>query len=91
MRALSAPGPPEGAIVKIVRKMIFAAYMTVCIVGLIFGPLIVLHGYRVWWLDAFDAALVFAVIGGNISHYRAAGRSGHAEPQGHGQPGHAVH
>jgi hypothetical protein len=66
--------------VKIVRKTIFAVYMTVCIVALIFGPLIVLHGYRAWWLDLFDAALVVAVVGGTISHYRTAGRSGHSEP-----------
>jgi hypothetical protein len=80
MAALSAPGRPEGALVKIVRKTIFAAYMTVCVVGLIFGPLIVLHGYRAWWLDAFDAALVFAVVAGTISHYRTDGRNGHSEP-----------
>ena len=65
---------------KIIRKTIFAAYMTVCIVALIFGPLIVLHGYRAWWLDLFDGALVFAVVGGTISHYRTAGQSGHSEP-----------
>jgi hypothetical protein len=74
--------------VRIIRAAIFSAYMTVCVVGLILGPLIVLHGYRVWWLDVPDGVLACAAIGGNIAHYRTARRNGHSSPQGHGE---AVH
>jgi hypothetical protein len=66
---------PGGVIVGIIRKAIFSAYMTVCIAGLILGPLIVLHGYRAWWLDVPFGVLGIAAIGGNIAHYRA--------PRGH--------
>ena len=73
---------------RIIRATIFSAYMTVCLVALTVGPLIVLHGYRAWWLDVPDGVLACAVIGGVIAHYRTAGRNGHASPQGHGD---AVH
>ena len=73
---------------RIIRATIFSAYMTVCIVAVTLGPLIVLHGYRVWWLDVADGALACALIGGNIAHYRTTRRNGHSSPQGQGE---AVH
>jgi hypothetical protein len=85
--ALSAPGPkrrvmsiafPEGVIVRTIRIFIFSAYMTVCVAALILGPLIILHGYRAWWVDTFYGALGIAAIGGNISHYRTARRNNHS-------------
>jgi hypothetical protein len=39
------------------------------------GPLILLHGYRAWWLDVFYAVLVSAAIGGSISRYRMVRRN----------------
>ena len=73
---------------RIIRATIFSVYMTIWIVALTLGPLIVLHGYRAWWLDVADGVLTCAVIGGNIAHYRTARRNGHSSPQGHGE---AVH
>lgn len=63
---------------RTVRTIIFSAYMTVCVVALILGPLVVLHGYRAWWVDTFYAVLACAVIGGNVSHHRSAQRSSHS-------------
>jgi hypothetical protein len=74
--------------VRTIRATIFAAYMTVWIVALTLGPLIVLHGYRAWWLDVPDGVLACAAIGGVIAHYRTARRNGHSSPRGHGD---AVH
>jgi hypothetical protein len=74
--------------VRIIRATIFSAYMTVCVVALILGPLIVLHGYRAWWLDVADGVLACAVVGGNIAHYRTARRNGHSAPQGHDEAAH---
>jgi hypothetical protein len=53
-----------------IRAFIFGAYVTVCTAAMILGPLILLHGYRAWWLDVAYAVLACAAIGGNISHFR---------------------
>jgi len=63
---------------KIIRAIIFGAYMAVCLIALVLGPLIVLHGYRAWWLDTFYAVLACAVIGGNISHFRSGQQNSHS-------------
>lgn len=75
---------------RIIRRTIFGAYMAVWIAALILGPLIVLHGYRAWWLDVPYAALVIAAIGGNIAHYRPAGRNRDSSSQDHGKAAHAA-
>ena len=74
---------------RIIRVTIFSAYMTVCILGMILGPLIVLHGYRAWWLDIAFGVLGIAAIGGNIAHYSAARRTTDASSQDHGKAAHA--
>ena len=63
---------------RIIRAFIFGAYIAVCVAGMVLGPLIVLHGYRAWWLDTVYAVLACVVIGGNISHYRVARQNGHS-------------
>ncbi len=67
---------------RIIRGFIFGAYIAVCTAALILGPLIILHGYRAWWLDVGYGVLAIAAIGGNIAHYRTARRNGHS-PQHH--------
>jgi hypothetical protein len=69
---------PEGVIVRVIRAFIFGAYITVCTVAMILGPLVLLHGYRAWWLDTVYAVLAIAAIGGNISHHRTAPRNSHS-------------
>ena len=66
---------PEGVIVRTINTIIASAYITVILAALVLGPLIVLHGYRAWWLVVFYAGLAGAVIGGNISHHRIARRN----------------
>ena len=63
---------------RTIRKITFGAYMAVWIAILLLGPLIVLHGYRAWWLDWFFGGLACAAIGGNISHYRMVRRNRHS-------------
>jgi hypothetical protein len=58
----------EGVIVS-VGKIILGAYIVVLLAALLLGPLIVLHGYRAWWLDIFYAMIVGGYIGGSISRY----------------------
>lgn len=55
--------------------VILGAYILACLAAMVFGPLIILHGYRAWWLDLFYATAVCAFIGGSIGHYRAARRN----------------
>jgi hypothetical protein len=74
---LSAP-IPQGVIMRAIRAFIFGAYITVWTVAMILGPLILLHGYRAWWLDTAYAVLACAAIGGNIRHYRTAQHNGHS-------------
>jgi len=80
----------EGVIVRIIRATIFSLYMTVCLLALILGPLIVLHGYRAWWLDIPFGVLGVAAILGNVAHYRTARRHGDSSPQGHGKAAHVA-
>lgn len=71
---------------RIIRVTIFSLYMTVCLAGIILGPLIVLHGYRAWWLDIAFGVLGIAVIAGNLAHYtraRSSARAGVEMHSGH--------
>jgi len=74
---------------RIIRAAIFSVYFTIWLVALILGPLVVLHGYRAWWLDVPFAVLGIAAIGGNIAHYRAR-QDGHSSSQDHGKAAHAA-
>lgn len=71
---------PEGAIVRKVGTVLLDAYVAVIVVALIWGPLIVLHGYRAWWLVTFYAVIAVATVGGIVSHYRFARRNGKSSP-----------
>jgi hypothetical protein len=64
-------GFPEGVIVR-AGNIILSAYIGVLMAALILGPLVILHGYRAWWLDIFYALLFIAAIGGGSSHFGAA-------------------
>lgn len=55
--------------------IILNAYIAVILVALVWFPLIVLHGYREWWLVTFYAVVATATIGGIASHYRMVWRS----------------
>ncbi|WP_300606765.1 hypothetical protein [Trebonia sp.] len=55
--------------------IILNAYIAVILAALVWGPLIVLHGYREWWLVTFYAVVAVGTIAGIISHYRVALRS----------------
>ena len=48
--------------------IVLAGYIAVLMAALTLGPLVVLHGYRAWWLDVFYAGAFSAYIGGIISH-----------------------
>ena len=49
-------------------------YIAILMAALILGPLVLLHGYREWWLVVFYAVFACATIGGIISHYSAGSR-----------------
>jgi hypothetical protein len=66
---------PGGVIVRNTGTIILGAYIAVLMAALFLGPLIVLHGYREWWLVTFDAGAAGASIGGIISHQRMVRRN----------------
>jgi hypothetical protein len=68
----------EGVIVKNAGSIILSAYITILMAALILGPLVILKGYRAWWLVAFYAVLAVATIGGTIGHYGNGRRNEHA-------------
>ena len=70
-----------------VGTFILDAYIAILLAALLLGPILVLHGYRAWWLDIFYAVIVIATIGGIISHYRITRPNGGA----HGHQGHVEH
>jgi hypothetical protein len=65
---------PEGVIVR-ATKIFTDAYMAVLLVVFVLGPLIALHGYRVWWVVTFYALFAIATTGGSISRYRLVRRN----------------
>jgi hypothetical protein len=64
-------GFPEGVIVR-AGNIILSAYIAVLMAALILGPLVILHGYRAWWLSTFYALGFIAAIGGGVGHFRTA-------------------
>ena len=50
--------------------IIASAYIAVILAALVLGPLIILHGYRAWWLVTFYAGAAIAITGGIISRHR---------------------
>ena len=50
--------------------IIAGAYIAVILAALVLGPLVLLHGYRAWWLVIFYAGTAVAIIGGIISRGR---------------------
>jgi general stress protein CsbA len=66
---------PEGVIVRTAGTIILTAYIAIIMVALFLGPLILLHGYRQWWLVTFDVVFACAFIGGSIRHYTVVGPS----------------
>ena len=61
---------PEGVIVRNTGTIIASAYIAVILAALLLGPLVILHGYRAWWLVIFYAGTAIAITGGIISHSR---------------------
>ena len=66
---------PEGVIVRTTGTIIASAYIAVILAALVLGPLIILHGYRAWWLVTFYAGAAIAITGGIISRSRIVRRN----------------
>lgn len=47
------------------------AYAALLLAVLVLGPLVLMHGYRTWWVVVFYAAVGVGAIGGIVSHYSA--------------------
>jgi hypothetical protein len=77
---------PERVIVRTIGTIIASAYIAVILAALLLGPLVLLHGYRAWWLVIFYAGTAVAVIGGLISRRRfvGQGRAASLHPEGQG-------
>jgi hypothetical protein len=57
------------------QNVIIAAYITAIVALFLVYPLVVMRGYRTWWVVLFYAIFVGAAIGGSISHYRLVRRN----------------
>lgn len=55
--------------------IVMNAYAALILAILVLGPLILMHGYRVWWVDIIYAAFAIGTVGGIFSHYRMVGRN----------------
>jgi len=58
-----------------VKNIFLSAYFAAWLAAFIVGPLILMHGYRQWWLVTLYALLAVAAAAGSISHYRAERRN----------------
>jgi hypothetical protein len=66
---------PERVIVGSTPNVIIGAYITAIVAVFLVYPLVVMHGYRTWWVVLFYAIFVGAAIGGSVSHYRIVRRN----------------
>ena len=57
------------------QNVVIGAYITAIVAVFLVYPLIVMHGYRQWWVVLFYAVFAGAAIGGSISRYRIVRRS----------------
>jgi hypothetical protein len=71
--------------VRVIGTTITGAYVTVILAALILGPLVLMHGYRVWWVVTVYAVLAVGSIGGIASHYLGGPRNRTTRPR-HGPP-----
>jgi len=60
--------------VSTTQSVIVSTYIVIILVAIVLGPLIVLRGYRTWWVALFYAIFIGAAIAGSIGHYRTARR-----------------
>lgn len=54
---------------RVINTIIAGAYTTVILAVFLLGPLVLLHGYRQWWVVTFYAIVAVGSIGGSISHF----------------------
>lgn len=57
----------------VIKTTLAGAYVVLILFLFIYGPLVLLHGYRQWWVVTFYAILAAGSIGGSISHLRLKG------------------
>jgi hypothetical protein len=58
-----------------IKNIVLSAYFATWLAAFIVGPLVLMHGYRQWWLVTLYALLAVAAAAGSISHYRTERRS----------------
>ena len=58
------------------KTIISGAGITAIVGASVLYPLVVLHGYRQWWVVTFYGVFASAVVAGTISHYRLVRRNG---------------
>jgi hypothetical protein len=66
---------PRGVTVGSIKSIFLSAYFAAWLAAFIVGPLILMHGYRQWWLVTLYAVMAVAATAGSINHYRIGRRN----------------
>jgi hypothetical protein len=66
---------PRGGIVGRIKTIFMTAYFAAWLAACILVPLVVMHGYRQWWLVTFYALMAVTALAGSINHYRIGRRN----------------
>ena len=53
-----------------IKTIFMTAYFAASLAAVILYPLIVMHGYRQWWLVTLYALMAVTALAGSINHYR---------------------
>jgi hypothetical protein len=58
-----------------IKNVFISAYFAAWLAAFIVVPLIVMHGYRQWWLVTLYALMAVTAVAGSITHYRTGRRN----------------
>jgi Na+/H+-dicarboxylate symporter len=71
---------PDGVIMKTAGTILMNAWAALIVAVLVLGPLVLMHGYRQWWVVIFYAVGFAGTIGGIFANYYMAGRNMERSP-----------
>ena len=58
-----------------IKNIFISVYFAACLAALVWVPLVIMHGYRQWWLVTLYALMAVTAAAGSINHYRIGRRN----------------
>lgn len=58
-----------------IKNIFISVYFAACLAAFTWVPLVMMHGYRQWWLVTLYALMAVTAAAGSINHYRIGRRN----------------